>query len=95
MRTLPLVVVLLAGCATKVTPESLQRMPIAEVCYLGMVEPDKQQMAADEVRRRNDDCAQHKAEIDRIRDQEMRAGATDVGGVQGAGRQGGMGMGRY
>jgi len=96
MRTLPLVVVLLAGCATKVTPESLQRMPIAEVCYLGMVEPDKQQMAADEVRRRNDDCAQHKAEIDRIRDQEMRAGG-DVGGVPTTGRQsggGGMGMGR-
>jgi hypothetical protein len=97
MRTIPLALFLLAGCATMVTPESLQRMPIAEVCYLGMVEPDKQQMAADEVRRRNDDCAQHKAEIDRIRDQEMRAGATDVGGVQGAGaaRQGGgMGMGR-
>ena len=97
MRTIPLALVLVAGCATKVTPESLQRMPIAEVCYLGMVEPDKQQMAADEVRRRNDDCAQHKAEIDRIRDQEMRAGATDVGGVQGAcaARQGGgMGMGR-
>jgi hypothetical protein len=54
-------------------------------------------MAANEVRRRNDDCAKHKAEIDRIRDEEIRAGATDVGGVQGAvGRQGsGMGMGRY
>ena len=97
MRTIPLALVLLVGCATKVTPESLQRMPIAEVCYLGMVEPEKQQMAADEVRRRNDDCAQHKAEIDRIRDQEMRAGATDVGGVQGAAAarpSGGMGMGR-
>jgi hypothetical protein len=97
MRYVPLCLVLLAACATQVTPESLQRMPIAEVCYVGMVEPDKQEMAANEVRRRNDDCAKHKAEIDRIRDQEMRAGATDVGGVQGAvGRQGsGMGMGRY
>ena len=97
MRYIPLFLVALAGCAA-VTPEKLRGMPIAEVCYLGMVEPDKQQMAADEVRRRNEDCAQHKAEIDRIRDQEMRAGA-DVGGVQGSGAaaarpSGGMGMGR-
>lgn len=95
MRCIPLCLVVLAGCAA-VTPETLRGMPIAEVCYLGMVEPDKQQMAADEVRRRNEDCATHKAEIDRIRDQEMRAGAADVGAQQGGtGRQGGMGMGRY
>ena len=98
MRYIPLCLVVLAGCAG-VTPEKMRSMPIAEVCYLGMVEPDKQQMAADEVRRRNEDCAQHKAEIDRIRDQEMRAGGTDVGGaggVQGAAARprGGMGMGR-
>lgn len=102
MRYIPLCLVVLAGCAG-VTPEKMRSMPIAEVCYLGMVEPDKQQMAADEVRRRNEDCAQHKAEIERIRDQEMRAGGTDVGGggAQGAaGRPqggmggGGMGMGR-
>ena len=97
MRYIPLCLVVLAGCAG-VTPEKMRSMPIAEVCYLGMVEPEKQQMAADEVHRRNEDCAQHKAEIDRIRDQEMRAGA-DVGGVQGSGAaatrpSGGMGMGR-
>jgi len=97
MRYTPLCFLLLAACAA-VTPDRLQKMPIAEVCYLGMVEPDKQQMAADEVRRRNDDCARHKAEIDKIRDEEMRAGG-DVGGAQGAARQGGgasggMGMGR-
>ena len=93
MRYIPLCLVL-AACA--VTPEKLRGMPIAEVCYLGMVEPEKQQMAADEVRRRNEDCAKHKAEIDRIRDQEMRAGATDMGGMQGGGARpsGGMGMGR-
>jgi len=94
MRYIPLCLVVLAGCAS-VTPESLQRMPIAQVCYLGMVEPDKQQMVADEVRRRNDDCDKHKAEIDRVHDQEMRAGATDSGGAQGTSRQSGMGMGRY
>ena len=94
MRPLTLSLLLLAGCAS-VTPESLQRMPIAQVCYLGMVEPDKQQMVDNEVRRRNEDCSRHQAEMDRIRDREMRAGATDSGGTQGMGRQGGMGMGRY
>ena len=95
MRYIPLCLAALAGCAS-VTPESLLRMPTAEVCYLGMVEPDKQQMAADELRRRNDDCDRHKAEIDRIRDQEARAGAQPgTGGMPGQGRQGGMGMGRY
>ena len=47
MRYIPLCLVVLAGCAG-VTPEKMRSMPIAEVCYLGMVEPDKQQMAADE-----------------------------------------------
>ena len=95
MRYVPFCLFVLAGCAS-VTPQKLQGMPIAEVCYLGMVEPDKQQMVNDEVGRRNEDCSRHTAEIQRIREQEMRAGgATDVGSVQGAGRQGGMGMGRY
>ena len=98
MRYIPLCLVVLAGCAG-VTPEKMRSMPIAEVCYLGIVEPDKRQMAADEVRRRNEDCAQHKAEIERIHDQEMRAGGRDVGGaagVQGSAARpiGGMGMGR-
>src|SRR6202008_1018806 len=74
MRYIPLCLVLLAGCAS-VTPESLQKMSIAEACYLGRVEPEKQQMVNDEVRRRNEDCAQHKAEIDRISAMESRAAA--------------------
>ena len=95
MRLIAISAAMLAGCAG-VTPQSLQKMSIAEVCYLGTVEPDKQQMTEAEVRRRNDDCDRHKAEIDRIRDQEIRAGATDTAGTQGMGRQsGGMGMGRY
>ncbi len=96
MRYIPLCLLLLAGCAS-VTPEKMRSMPIAEVCYVGMVEPDKQQMAADEVARRKEDCAQHKAEIDHIREMEMRAGGSDTGGAQGAAARpqgGGMGMGR-
>ena len=74
MRLFTVSLLLLAGCAA-VTPQSLQKMPIAEVCYLGTVEPDKQQMTEAEVRRRNDDCDRHKAEIDRIREMEARAAA--------------------
>ena len=97
MRYAPLCFAVLAGCAS-VTPQSLQRMPIAEVCYLGTAEPDKQQMANDEVRRRNEDCSQHTAEINRIRDQEARAAAESGQGAATPGqapRQGSMGMGRY
>jgi len=89
MRYIPLCLVLLAGCAS-VTPESLQKMSIAEVCYLGTVEPDKQQMVNDEVRRRNEDCAQHKAEIDRISAMESRAAAESGqggGNIQGQNTQ--------
>jgi hypothetical protein len=97
MRYAPLCFAVLAGCAS-VTPQSLQRMPIAEVCYLGTVEPDKQQLVADEVRRRNEDCSRHTAEINRIRDQEARAAAESGQGAATPGqaaRQGSMGMGRY
>ena len=97
MRYAPLCFAVLAGCAS-VTPQSLQRMPIAEVCYLGMAEPDKQQLVADEVRQRSEDCSQHTAEINRIRDQEARAAAESGQGAATPGqapRQGSMGMGRY
>ena len=96
MRLIAISAAVLAGCAS-VTPQSLQRMPIAEVCYLGMAEPDKQQMVADEVRRRNEDCSRHTAEINRIREQEARSAAESgqASGMQGQARQGSMGMGRY
>ena len=74
MRLIAISAAMLAGCAA-VTPQSLQKMPIAEVCYLGTVEPEKQQLADDEVRRRNEDCSRHTAEIQRIREMEARAAA--------------------
>jgi hypothetical protein len=80
------------ACATT-TAKDLQSMPIAEVCYLGMVEPEKQQMVLDEVRRRNEDCNKYSAEIAKIRDLEARAGANPVES-SGSGAQRGGGMGR-
>ena len=88
----------IAACATSNTTD-LKRMSTAEVCYFGMVEPEKQQMAMDEVRRRNDDCNQHSAEIAKIRDLEARAGANPgganpmEGSGSGAQRSGSMGRG--
>jgi len=88
----------IAACATSNTTD-LKRMSTAEVCYYGMVEPDKQQVALDEVRRRNDDCNKHSEEITKIRDLEARAGANPAGtnpteGMgSGAQRSGGMGRG--
>jgi hypothetical protein len=82
-----------AACAS--SPKDLQSMPIAEVCYLGMVEPEKQQAVAEEVRRRNEDCNRHSAEIAKIRDIETRAGMSPGTAPTDAGtpRSGG-GMGR-
>jgi hypothetical protein len=97
MRRIALCCLLLAGCAAT-GPKDLQKMSIAEVCYLGMTEENKQPMAMEEVRRRNEDCSRHKEEIAKIRDQEMRAGGNPGGTgmsepAQSGSRGGGMGKG--
>ena len=83
---------LIAACASST---DLKKMSTAEVCYAGMVEPDKQQAAFDEVRRRNDDCSKHSAEIDKIRELEARAGMSPGASPTDAGTpKSGGGMGR-
>jgi hypothetical protein len=89
--TLLLCPLLVAGCAT--TPQDLHSMSVAEVCYLGVVQPEKRQMALDEVARRNDDCRNHAAEIAQIHDAQMRAQTGGLTQGSGAMRSGGMGMG--
>ena len=93
--TILLASLFVAACAST-SATDLKRMSTAEVCYYGMVEPDKQQMALDEVRRRNDDCNKHSEEIAKIRDLEMRAGgnATGANPTEGGGAQRSGGMGR-
>jgi len=86
--------VLLAACATEVTPERLQQMPIAEVCYLGLSDAGKRAMAMDEVKRRNDACENHKDEIARIHESERRAGGMGMGGGMGTPSMGSGTMGR-
>jgi len=83
MRIATPVLALLAACATDVTPERLREMPTAEVCYLGLSDSGKRQMAMDEVKRRNDACENHKDEIARIYESERRASGMGMGGGMG------------
>jgi len=80
MRIAMPALVLLAACATEVTPDRLQQMPVAEVCYLGLSDAARRQMAMDEVKRRNDACENHKDEIARIYESERRASGMGMGG---------------
>jgi hypothetical protein len=96
MRPITLSLLLLVACA--VTPPDYSRMSIAEVCYRGAMHEEERKPAADEVRRRNDNCANHMEEITRLREAEARE--AQMGGGVGSNpgmRQGGMGtgMGRY
>jgi hypothetical protein len=85
--------VLLAGCATEMTPERLRQMPIAEVCYLGLSDQSQRAMAMDEVKRRNDACENHKDEIAQIYASERRATGMGMGsGGTGMPSMGGGGM---
>ena len=87
---------LLAACAA--TPPDYSRMSTAEVCYRGAVHDEERNPAAEEVRKRNDNCANHMAEITSLREAEVRNAQMGVGvGSNPAMRQGGMGtgMGRY
>jgi len=84
---------LLAGCAS--TGDDLKSLSSAELCYRGATRAEDRQAAADEIRRRNDDCSRHTAEVDRLRDEDIRSARQGTGGAPGM-RQGGMGgMGRY
>ena len=96
MRIATSALVLLAACATEVTPERLQQWPIAEVCYLGLSDASKRTMAMDEVKRRNDACENHKDEIARIYENERRSSGmgTMSGGTSMPPMGGGGMMGR-
>jgi hypothetical protein len=93
MRTALLAVAVVAACATEVTPDRLQKMTTAEVCYLGLTDTGKRAMAMEEVARRGDNCEKHKDEIARIYEADRRASGVGMGGGVGMPSGGGM-MGR-
>ena len=86
---------LLAACA--ISPPDYSRMSTAEVCYRGAMREEERKAAAEEVRKRNENCANHMAEITRLREAELRDAQMGGSGNNPAMRQGGMGtgMGRY
>ena len=94
MRTPLLAAVVVAACATEVTPARLQKMSTAEVCYLGLSDAAKRTMAMEEVARRSDSCEKHRDEIARIYESERRASGVGMGGGVGAPPTGGGMMNR-
>jgi hypothetical protein len=100
---LPLVA--LAACAST-SPKDLEKMSTVDVCYMGMMEPEKQAAVDAEMARRKEYCQDHTAELKKMADLEMRAGgsgpqgtdaARSAPGMGGASSNtgGGMGGGRY
>ena len=91
----PLLVI--AACAST-SASDLKRMSTAEVCYLGATQPEHQKMVDAEIEARKANCNDHMAEMQKMRDMEMRAGrmgegvgdATPKGGTSSGG---GMGRG--
>ena len=93
MRCILLCVFFVAGCAA-ITPESLQRTSTAEVCYIGMKQPEHRQMVDTELQRRKADCKDHMDEIRAIENYEARASGMGQGVGEGTPRPaGGMGRG--
>jgi hypothetical protein len=94
MRAIPIVLLfLVSACASTASPEKLKGMSTAEVCYLGMVEPESRQMVESELQARKANCNDYAAEIAKIQDQERRAGMTP--GDATAPKPASSGMGRY
>jgi hypothetical protein len=93
MRYILLCLCFVAACAA-ITRESLQRTSTAEVCYIGMTQPEHRQMVDTELQRRKADCKDHMAEIRAIESSEARASSFGQGVGEGTPRPTG-GMGRY
>ncbi|TMH60014.1 MAG: hypothetical protein E6H57_22010 [Betaproteobacteria bacterium] len=87
----PLVVV--AACAAP-SAKDLEKQPPAEVCYMGMTQPENKQMADAEIQRRKINCQDYAAEMQKMQDMERRAGTSGDTGTGQAARPSG-GMGRY
>ena len=91
---LPLAV--LAACATSTSPKDLEKMSTLDVCYEGMMDPDRRQMVENELNRRKETCDKYDAQLKKMAEAERRAGGSAPGAAVtgGAERQGGMGGGR-
>ena len=76
MRALLLLPVFaLAACAST-SPKDLEKMSTLDVCYEGMMDPDKRALVETELNRRKETCDKYDAQLKKMADQEMRAGGT-------------------
>ena len=83
----------LAACAAP-TPKDMEKMPVAEVCYLSMVDSSDKDLAQAEVNRRRVNCNDHMAEIKKIQDIEQRTGGMGGGVGEGTPKPSGTSSGR-
>ena len=65
----------LAACAST-TPKDLEKMSTLDVCYEGLMDPDKRALVDTELNRRKETCDKYDAQLKKMADQEMRAGGT-------------------
>lgn len=76
MRPILLVpAVLLAACAGT-SPKDLEKMSTIDVCYEGMMEPDKKAMVDAELNRRKENCDKYADKLKQMASQEARAGGA-------------------
>jgi len=92
-------VFVLAACAGPSTKD-LEKMSTVDVCYEGMMDPDKKQMVENELNRSKESCDKYEAQLKQMAAQEQRAGGagpqgTDAAKSSGYGGAPGGPMGRY
>jgi hypothetical protein len=63
----------IAACAAP-SAKDLEKQPPAEVCYMGMTQPENKQLVDAEIQRRKINCQDYAAELQKMQDMEMRAG---------------------
>ena len=100
MRALLLLPVFaLAACAST-SPKDLEKMSTIDVCYEGMMDPDKKEAMQAELNRRQENCDKYADKLKEMAAQEARAGGpgaqgTDAAKSSGYGSAPSGGMGRY
>lgn len=77
----------LAGCASV----DVAKMSPVELCYTSRVDEDNRSKADAEISKRRVDCGQYKAEVQKMHEQEQRAGMTGGGYTEGTQRSSGGG----
>lgn len=79
MRLVLLVPVFVLAACAGTSPKDLEKMSTIDVCYEGMMDPDRKAAMEGELNRRHETCDKYDAQLKKMADQEMRAGGTAPG----------------